>query len=161
MVKYEDLQRQLLEAKSQAEQADEEEELARAAAAVARLTAPDEPMSSLDDAIIAGRWGLLGAATQSRGGMGSEAAQATGVAAVAGRGSRVSGQAASFNKTLSGSGSGSDTEAPHEKVRALEEKMNEVLEHVNLGDSIDAQEEAAGEADGLSADAFGKSRRSS
>jgi len=45
--RYEELQRQLIDAQAAAEVEEEEAELARAAAAVARLTAPDYEVSAL------------------------------------------------------------------------------------------------------------------
>ena len=136
MVKYEDLERQLLDAKSQAEQADEEEQLARAAAAVARLTAPDDPtfMSSVDEASI-NRWPM--GVMQRGGGIGSTAGSTSS------SDRNALSRASISSAPWTSNGYGSDSESSHEKVRALEEKMSEVMEHVNLGDSLESADEGA------------------
>mmetsp|Transcript_3050 Transcript_3050/g.8024 ORF Transcript_3050/g.8024 Transcript_3050/m.8024 type:complete len:678 (-) Transcript_3050:373-2406(-) len=67
MVRYEELEKQLLAARQQAEAAEEEAELAQAAAAVARLTAPGTPSTAAAPAAAAAAGAPAGAVTASAG----------------------------------------------------------------------------------------------
>ena len=129
--RYEDLEKQLLDAKSQAEQAEEEEELARAAAAVARLTAPDQMDSD-----------ALGPST--------EDSEGGGIVQPSSSGRRSSGRTVVTSRDEAAGQGGKASLAslskgvlqPHvARVRALEERMSEVLEVVNLGEETTEEDE--------------------
>lgn len=118
-----------MDAKSQAEQAEEEEELARAAAAVARLTAPDQEDS---DSPIAGNSGRDDSSSpSSQDPTGSVRIPGSSRNDAMGAGRKAAGLASLSQGVLQ----------PHEaKVRALEERMSEVLEVVNLGETVEEEE---------------------
>lgn len=142
--RYEDLERQLLEAKSRAEQVEEEQELARAAAAVARLTAPSEPTTvpaktqtnGLDLAPVDNGASLLPVVPGRR----RSREQAT-------EQSSRRGPLTTTDAPQLLAGKSSAVQPHMDKVRALEEEMNEVLEVVNLhlGDmTVEENEPGAG-----------------
>ena len=113
---------------------------------MARLTAPDDPsyMSSIDEASV-NRWPM--GVMQRVGGTGSTAGGSAAAAAAGGVGTSsldrngLSRASMASSAPWTSNGYGSDLEAPHQKVRALEEKMSEVMEHVNLGDSLESADD--------------------
>ncbi|GAX73890.1 hypothetical protein CEUSTIGMA_g1340.t1 [Chlamydomonas eustigma] len=151
MVKYEDLQNQLMVAKSQAEQVEEEEELERAAAAVARLTAPETSGTSSSRLQTMAGQALRGASlltalqtdnSRDASSLSGEKYGHPGVTLTTGKKESMgqSGNAASSSARQESQAAVEPTLGPHlEKVRALEVQMNEVLEVVKLGDGEEEQ----------------------
>ncbi|KAG2426867.1 hypothetical protein HYH02_014720 [Chlamydomonas schloesseri] len=129
MVRYEELERQLLEAQATAEAAEEEVELARAREAVARLTAPESAAPILlSSAVVAA---AAGAAVESGALVDTGLNGATGGA---GKSARVL-PAAGSNSTTSVSMSSVDEVTLHEatqKVRILSEQLDTIRDEVDL-----------------------------
>ncbi|KAG1670756.1 hypothetical protein FOA52_013983 [Chlamydomonas sp. UWO 241] len=143
MVKYDALQRQLIDARAQADQVAEEAELSRAAAAVARLTCVTDGDSSGTATASSGSGdeaegggGPLGGGGALNGAAAAVAAAAAGVPTLlAARGGDGRADADSVDDD--------STVESEEKVRVLEEKLSRVLRNVNLGDGAEEAEDEA------------------
>jgi len=138
MVRYEELERQLMDARSQAEAAEEAAELARAAAAVARLTAPESTPCVVD--------GDVAASGPAEGpGPGDAVVRIGGTTvALSGAGRRGTTSKAVALSLSSADEADSAAAAQTAQVRELEQRVAAVYDDVTLGDDSDASPQAGG-----------------
>jgi hypothetical protein len=127
--RYEELQRQLVNAQAAAEIEEEEAELARAAAAVARLVAPDSPTNNSSNNSSSG-----GNSSGASPGSSTGAGQAAGSNGNKGRGSGAASTASV--SLLSSDDEGAGPAAA--KLRLLEQEVEEALQEVHSAPEDDA-----------------------
>ncbi|KAG2422678.1 hypothetical protein HXX76_015842 [Chlamydomonas incerta] len=157
MVRYEELERQLLEAQATAEAAEEEVELARAREAVARLTAPESAAPMLLGTAVAAA--AAGAAVDS-GAVPVASGGLNGTAGGASKPGRAS--TAVMNSTISVSMSSVDEVTLQEatqKVRILSEQLDTIRDEVDLPHSDSPEQGQGDQGSGGRGDARSPSRK--